>query len=106
MNQWDYELFQEKLGNTIDVGVVNGNSLTGKTTVCKILNERLGTKVISMVDFAEKIKAKLGTEDEPFEGEVPLDTVQQEVQQYVIDTIQTTPGKAKFVFDGYLHKSS
>jgi hypothetical protein len=35
-------------------------------------------KILNMMSIAEECKKKLGTEDEPFEGDVPLAEVEKE----------------------------
>lgn len=70
IDEWNYRTFQEKLGNKIDYGVVHGRTLSGKTEVCSQIKKLLGYKVIDMKQIVEDVKKKLGTEDEPFEGDV------------------------------------
>ena len=45
--------------------------------------------------ISEKVKSKLGTEEEPFEGE-------KEIKKIIDDGSKS---KVKFIFDGYSHKS-
>ncbi len=52
--------------------------------------------------ISEKVKSKLGTEEEPFEGEVPVKEVEKEIKK-LID--EGSKSKVKFIFDGYSHKS-
>jgi len=101
MNEWSYQLFDEKLGNSVQYGVVIGKSLTGKTTICKMMADQLGYKVIDYKTVGDKLKAKLGTEEEPFEGEVPIKDIEKEIG----NMINAEKGKsAKFVFDAFPHK--
>ena len=72
MSRWDYDVFSEKLGNTVEYGVVVGNWYTGKTSVCKAMSENFGYEVVDMKAIAAQIKTTMGTEEEPYEGEVPL----------------------------------
>lgn len=58
------------MGNKIDYGVVHGRTLSGKTEVCSQIKKLLGYKIIDMKQIVEDVKKKLGTEDEPFEGDV------------------------------------
>jgi cytidylate kinase len=51
--------------------LVHGPYLSGKSTVCKLLASKLGFKIIDWQAFTEKVKKSKGTEEEPFEGEVP-----------------------------------
>jgi shikimate kinase len=105
MNKWDYGIFEEKLGNTVEYGVVLGNWYSGKSTVCKVMGEDLGYKVIDMKAISAQIKASLGTEEEPFEGEVPL----ADVEKYVVNHIKkemNSGNRVRFVFDGFGQKTS
>jgi len=57
-----------------------------------------------MGKITDACKAKMGTEEEPFEGEVPM----AEVEKSIVATIDEAKGsgqRAKFVFDGYTHKT-
>ena len=69
-----------------------------------MLAQHQGFTVIDMKDIAEKLRAKLGTEDGPFEGEVPVAEVEKEIVA-VIASSKGAATKAKFVFDGYTHKT-
>lgn len=83
MNKWDYDIFQEKLGNTVEYGVVLGNWYTGKSTVAKVMADSFGYQVIDMKATAAQIKASLGTEEDPFEGEVPFADVEKAVVNHI-----------------------
>jgi len=83
MNKWDYDIFQEKLGNTVEYGVILGNWYTGKSTVAKAMTECFGYQTIDMKATAAYIKTTLGTEEEPFEGEVPLADVEKFLVKHV-----------------------
>jgi len=65
-------VFNEKLGNKIEYGILVGRSMSGKTELGSYLKNNFDYRVIDMKVVSDKIKTKLGTEDEPFEGEVPL----------------------------------
>jgi len=58
-----------------------------------------------MQEISNKIKSTMGTEEEPFEGVVPLDKVEQKVCEFIHSTCATASGRIRFVFDGFLHKS-
>jgi hypothetical protein len=100
MSEWDYSIFSEKLGNKTEYGVVVGRSLSGKTTLSLYMASKLGYNVIDMKAVTEKVKGKLGTEDEPFEGEVPIAAVEKEVEA-MIHSIKEAQPQAKFIFDGF-----
>lgn len=42
----------------------------------------------------------MGTDEEPFEGEVPI----QDVENAVVEKIRSHKKKVRFVFDGFIHK--
>jgi len=46
--------------------------LSGKTEVAKIMANKLGYHVVDMRAIEGTVKAKMGSEEEPFEGEVPI----------------------------------
>lgn len=49
MNEWSHQLFEEKLGNKTQFGIIVGKSLSGKSTIAKKLESNFGYKVIDMV---------------------------------------------------------
>lgn len=75
MNEWDANTFESHLGNQVSWGMFTGRSLSGKKTASAILNTLIKGKIVNMAEIANELKKKLGTEEEPFEGEVPLDKV-------------------------------
>lgn len=83
MNCWDYDTFQEKLGNRTEYGIVVGNQFSGKTTICNLMSKMFNYHVINMKQIQEEIKQKLGTEDEPFEGEVNITDVEAEIRALI-----------------------
>jgi hypothetical protein len=104
MNEWSFQLFNEKLGNKVEFGLVSGKPLSGKTLACEILQKNHGFCLLDMNKIEEQAKASLGTEEDPFEGEVPL----KEIEKSIIKTINDAKkagGRSKFVFDGYKHDS-
>jgi adenylate kinase family enzyme len=77
MSEWDFNVFNEKLGNKTDFGIIVGRPLSGKSTLAQYMAKNLGYKVVDMKAITEKVKGMLGTEDEPFEGEVPIAKVEE-----------------------------
>lgn len=62
-------------------------------------------KIIDMKAISEVVREGMKNEDgEPFEGDVPVSSVEAEVKSY-IDKEQAKPGKSKFLFDGFVHKT-
>lgn len=78
MNAWDHDLFQERMGNLLEYGIVIGRPLSGKTEICSQLVKN-GYQVIDMKAITEQVKVKLTPEDGEFEGEVPIADVEKEV---------------------------
>ena len=83
MNSWDYDAFQEKLGNRTEFGIVVGNQFTGKTTICNLMNKMFNYQIINMKQIQEQIKQRLGTEEEPFEGEVNIADVEADIRALI-----------------------
>lgn len=59
-------------------------------------------KPIDMKAISDKVKSKLGTEEEPFEGEVPIQEIEKEISKIITEGAKS---KTKFIFDGYSHKN-
>ena len=78
LKEWNAREFQEQLGNRTEWGLISGRAYSGKTTVAKMLTDLTRGKILNMAHIAEECKRKLGTEEEPFEGEVPLEEVEKE----------------------------
>jgi len=103
MTEWSYQLFEEKLGNKTQFGVIVGKSLSGKTTIAKKLESSLGYKILDMGAIQTAVQAKLTPEgEEPVA--VPIAEVEKEVAS-IIAASQAGAGKAKFIFDGFLHET-
>lgn len=79
MDDWDASTFEEHLGNKVTWGIVTGRDYSGSAMVASELCAIANAKLIKMKDVAEELKKKMGTEDEPFEGEVPIANVQDAV---------------------------
>lgn len=100
MSEWSMQLFEEKLGNKVEFGVVVGKSNSGKTAIAKQLQSMFDNTIIDMKQVEGKVKAKMGTEEEPFEGEVPVAKVEEEITSM----IEASKGTGqKFLFDSYTH---
>lgn len=105
MSHWDYSIFEEQLGNTVEYGAVVGNQHTGKTTVAKAMAEHFGYEIVDMKAISEKLKASMGTEEEPFEGEVPAADVEEAVVKFIRE--RSSGGKkVRFIFDGFAQKGA
>lgn len=97
MNSWDYSVFNEKLGNKTDYGIMMGRAHAGKTTLAKYMVESLDFTLVDMKAIREEVKKSLGTEEEPFEGDVPLPKTEEAICKAVAQA------KGKLIFDGIVH---
>ena len=52
--------------------------------------------------ISDKVKSRLGTEEEPFEGEVPIKEIEIEISKIIEDGSKS---KTKYIFDGFTHKN-
>ena len=75
MQQWEESAFNKFLGNEISYAVVAGGPLSGKTTISNSLSNLVSGKVINFETLTLQVKKSMGTEEEPFEGEVPKEKV-------------------------------
>ena len=72
--------------------------------MAKLLADTQGYTVIDMKQITENVKSTLGSEEEPFEGEVPIADVEKAVTEK-IRVAQASGKRCKFVFDGFSHGS-
>jgi len=79
MSEWDFSIFNEKLGNKTDYGVILGRQLAGKSTLSKYMSEKLDYTLLDMKATREEVKKSMGTEEEPFEGDVPIEKTEAAV---------------------------
>ena len=63
-----------------------------------------GSVIIDMKAVEAKCKAKLGTEEEPFEGPVPIEKVEAEIVS-IVNEGKKADKNAKFLFDSYINAS-
>jgi ABC-type phosphate transport system substrate-binding protein len=54
-----------------------------------------------MKDLSIELKKKMGTDEEPFEGEVPIANIEKEI----ISIIRNSESNTRFIFDDYTHKT-
>lgn len=85
MNEWSYQLFEEKLGNKTNFGVLLGKKLSGKSTVAKMMSDKLGYTTIDMTVIADGCRKRLGDDENPFEGEVPIAEVEKDIVKLIND---------------------
>ncbi len=58
-----------------------------------------------MSQISEECKKRLGTEEEPFEGEVPLAEVEKDCIA-IVNKDKAAGNAFTYIFDGYLHKTA
>jgi hypothetical protein len=85
MSRWSFDQFSEIVAKKTDYVVVLGRPYAGSDIVSGIFVKQLGYKLIDMAAIREQVRKKLGTEEEPFEGEVPIDKVEQAVLDLISD---------------------
>lgn len=105
MCNWDYSVFEEKLGHKVEYGVVIGQSQSGKSTLSAVLKAQLEYQVIDMKAIADKIRAGMTNEEgEPVEPdtEVPIIEVEKAIMAMIAEGRSSTK-RVKYVFDGWIH---
>ena len=105
MSYFDEDYFSTIGKQKTNYIVVLGHLLSGKSTLCRLFSKHLGYKVVDWKQMEEQVKKGMGTEEEPFEGEVPVDKVEDAVLD-MINNDKKRGDKVKYVFDGMLHKDS
>lgn len=98
MNEWNYQLFNEQMGKKVQFGFMVGKPLSGKTTLANIMHKNHGYTIIDMKEVTQQLKDAKGTEEGPYEGDIPL----EEVEEAVLMKINQGQGQ-KFIFDDYIH---
>lgn len=73
MDSWNFQKFEEHLGNKINWGLVTGRTLSGKTTVANEVGKLTNGVVLDPDAVTEAVKKRLlGPDPEgEWEGEVP-----------------------------------
>lgn len=105
MSSWDYSVFEERLGNKVEYGIVIGQANTGKTTLSAVLKAQLDYQVIDMKAIADKIRAGMTNEEgEPVEAdtEVPIVEVEKAIMAMIGEGRSSTK-RMKYIFDGWTH---
>jgi hypothetical protein len=64
----------------------------------------VGGKVVSLSAVQDQVKKSMGTEEEPYEGEVSKDKVYEAVLK-LISNDRSTNKKFTYIFDGYSHSA-
>ena len=101
---WDETLFREQLGNKVDWAIVKGESLSGKTTVAKMIAESTKGKVLDLRTIAEAIRPRLAGDEGEFEGRIPDAEVEKDVKKIIMDDMERGD-KFLYLFDGLYHET-
>ena len=105
MREWDHDQYQAFLGLKTDWCLIVGRSFSGKSTLAKELAPLVKGKVISMAALEESVKKTLGTEDEPFEGDVPIEKIEEAVVA-LVDADRACNEHFTYIFDDFKHKDA
>lgn len=105
MNEWDASTFEDHLGKKIAWGMITGRSYSGKKTVAAELANAIKSKTVNMEAIANELKKTMGTEEEPFEGDVPLSKVEAAICQLVADD-RASNQKYTYLYESWMHKSA
>lgn len=101
MSKWDDQKWQELIGSTkIDWSIVLGLPLQGKSTLASQIAKIQGSQLIDWKVIEEQVKKSLGTEEEPFEGKVPLDKVEDAVIK-IIQANRSAGKRTPYIFDSF-----
>jgi hypothetical protein len=103
IDKWDHSLFNQKLGEKVEYGVLLGAAAPAKAVLAATMKADMAYQIVDMKAVAEAVRASLSTEEEPFEGEVPIDTVEKQFGDSLMQTWASAK-RTKFLFDGFIHK--
>lgn len=105
MNEWDANTFEDHLGNKVAYGLLTGRSYSGKRTVAAELVNTIKSKIVNMEQIAAELKKSMGSEEEPFEGEVSVDKVEAAIVKHIAHD-RANSRKYTYLFDRWMHKSA
>lgn len=74
-----------------------GRAHAGKTTLAKYMVDNIDYTLVDFKAIRDEVKKSLGTEEEPFEGDVPIEKSEAAIKAFVAKS------KGKLVFDGIIH---
>ena len=107
MSKWDDQKWTDLVGGTkVDWSIVIGMPYQGRSTLANIISKNLGYKLIDWKAVEAQVKKSLGTEEEPFEGKVPLAKVEEAVIR-LIEKDKRSGQKSQYIFDSFpLHATA
>lgn len=100
MAKWDLETFNAHLGNKITWGFITARAYANKSAVADEMASMTLSKVINMNAVSEGVRKRLSTEEEPFEGDVPMAEVEADICAMI-----KGDAKCAYLFDGFNHKT-
>mmetsp|Transcript_3635 Transcript_3635/g.2692 ORF Transcript_3635/g.2692 Transcript_3635/m.2692 type:complete len:337 (+) Transcript_3635:903-1913(+) len=84
MNQYDEGVIKEIVAPKTDYVLLTGPSLSGKTTLAQLVLKNVsGFKHFDLRVVEEAVKKSKGTEEEPFEGEVPAEELLADLEKQI-----------------------
>ena len=84
MSKWDDEKWSELVGGSkVDWSIIIGMPYQGRTTLAHILSKNLGFKLIDWKAVEVQVRKSLGTDEEAFEGKVPVAKFEDAVLQII-----------------------
>ena len=105
MRTWDESVFNEHLGNKTEWGMIMGMTMSGKSLVAQTICDNASGKIVDVVKMAEKIKDRLGSEEDgPFEGRVPDAELEKDILA-MVEADKAAGSKAMYLFDGQHHET-
>jgi hypothetical protein len=105
MQEWDASTFEDHLGKKVAWGMFTGRSFSGKKTVAAELCKAIKSKVINMVDIAAELKKTMGSEEEPFDGDVPVANVEDAIVA-LIAADRAAKQKFTYLFETWMQKTA
>jgi dephospho-CoA kinase len=105
MQEWDASTFEDHLGKKVAWGMFTGRSFSGKKTVAAELCNAIKSKLVNMSDIAADLKKTMGSEEEPFDGEVPLEKVESAICA-MIAADRAAKQKFTYLFESWMQKTA
>jgi adenylate kinase family enzyme len=103
MSKWDDQKYKELIGGSkVNWSIVLGCPYQGKSTLASTVGKHLGFKLIDWNSIEKEVKDSLGTADEPFEGKVPLDKIENAVAK-LIENDAKNGARIQYIFDSFPH---
>ena len=104
-SNWNANSFEDMLGKKVQWGIVHGRQFSGAEECAKKLCGMVKGKIIDMKFISEELKKKMGTEDEPFEGEVPMDKVEEAILD-LVSRDRSANEKYCYIFNSWQHANA